>query len=404
MHVIEPVRYQAKPVRRRKWPFLVVPLVLIVLVGGANYLRPLPVATASVHVTVPATVASPAIAWPASGEAAIAAQGYGLLGTSGDQTPLATASTAKVITALAVLQKLPLKLNETGPNFTISAADVTIYNNYVAQNGSSVAVQQGEQISEYQALEALLIPSANNIADSLVDWVFGSHNAYAAYATTWLEQNGLNQTHIGTDASGFDASTTSTGSNLASIGLLALQNPVLMEVAGKTSTDLPVVGTVQNYNAVLGVQNITGLKTGNNDADPGAFLFTAYAVVGGKDIPVTGAVMNAADLPAALRAGTQLSKSLQQNFEQVSVASAGQALGSLHTAWGASASITAQSGLSVTRWKATPLTETHTLNVQARTGSIGSLKLAAGKTKSETPLVLAHTVSGPSFWWRLTRH
>ena len=36
------------------------------------------------------------------------------------------------------------------------------------------SVAAGEQISQYQALQAMLIPSANNVADSLARWAFGS--------------------------------------------------------------------------------------------------------------------------------------------------------------------------------------------------------------------------------------
>ncbi len=133
-----------------------------------------------------------------------------------------------------------------------------------------------------------MLPSANNIADSLAAWVFGSHDAYAAYATAFLQSHGLNQTHVGSDASGFDPSTTSTASDLTALGLLALKSPVLMSIAGEKSADLPVAGTVRNYDEVLGQNGITGLKTGNNDADPGAFLFTGSATIGGKTIPLAG--------------------------------------------------------------------------------------------------------------------
>jgi D-alanyl-D-alanine carboxypeptidase (penicillin-binding protein 5/6) len=43
-------------------------------------------------------------------------------------------------------------------------------------------VQLGEELSEYQALQALLLPSANNIAETLARWAFGSIDAYNAYA------------------------------------------------------------------------------------------------------------------------------------------------------------------------------------------------------------------------------
>jgi D-alanyl-D-alanine carboxypeptidase (penicillin-binding protein 5/6) len=404
MHVVAPARYTARPVRRSKRPWLLASFVLLISVAGGNYLRPLPQPIATLSVQIPATPQTSVIQWPSTGQAAIAASGYGLLGTNGNQTPVATASIAKVITALCVLQKLPLIEGQSGPSYTVGPTDVGIYQDYASQNGSVIQVTEGETLTEYQALQALLLPSANNIADSLVRWVFGSQAAYATYATTYVQQHNLNQTHIGTDASGFDPSTTSTASDLANIGLLALKSPVLLAIASQKSTILPVAGTVTNYNTALGVNGITGLKTGNNDADPGAFLFTATGHIGGKDVPLTGAIMGAVDLDSALQAATKLSDSLQQNFEQVTIASSGQTVGSVMTAWGATQPIIATRTLQIVHWKATPLTETHQLQADVRQGTIGSLKVSSGQAQSKIDLQLAHQLHGPSFMWRLTRH
>lgn len=405
MHVISPARYQQpQTVRRSKKPLFVTLLGLFLVAGFCNYVRPLPEATVKVTTTVPATLASPELNWPSDGQAAAAGDSYGLLGTNGAQRPLATASITKVITALCVLQKQPLKLNQDGPTYTISSRDVDIYNSYVSQNGSVAAVTQGEKLTEYQAIEALMIPSANNIADSLVRWVFGSQGAYKTYAATFLQQHGMNQTTIGTDASGFDASTTSTASDLTTLGLLALKNPVLMQIAGKSSTELPVVGTVTNYDTILGVNGITGLKTGNNDADPGAFLFTAHSTVAGKGIDVTGAVMGAPDLNTALQDSTQLVASLQGGFEEATLLHAGDSVGTISTAWGQHSALVADSTVQLVRWKATPINSTHTINPKVRSGTMGTIKASAGKAESSTDIKLSHTIAGPSFWWRLTRH
>ena len=37
-----------------------------------------------------------------------------------------------------------------------------------------VKVQNGEKISQYQALQAMLLPSGNNMADSMARWAFGA--------------------------------------------------------------------------------------------------------------------------------------------------------------------------------------------------------------------------------------
>jgi D-alanyl-D-alanine carboxypeptidase (penicillin-binding protein 5/6) len=49
----------------------------------------------------------------------------------------------------------------------VSADDVATYQSEKSQGQSVLPVAAGEQLSEYQALEALLVPSGNNIADLL---------------------------------------------------------------------------------------------------------------------------------------------------------------------------------------------------------------------------------------------
>lgn len=402
--MIHPATYRPKPTpKKRRKAWLVLPILLIG-VSSYNYLRPLPAPTASVTVSGLSASSTPDIAWPSTGQAAIGAPGYDVLGSYGQQQPLATASIAKVILALCVLQKQPFDSGEAGATYTVSADDVTIYENYVAQNGSVAAVSEGERLSEYQALQALMLPSANNVADSLVTWVFGSHAAYQTFATSYLSAHGLASTTIGSDASGYDASTVSTATDLTKLGLLALKSPVLMEIAGQRSAVLPVAGTVYNYDTALGSNGINGLKTGNNDEDPGAFLFTADLRVGSQRVPVTGAVMNAPDLQSALDASRRLSDSLLRGFEQVTIAAAGTQVGTMRTAWGGKEAIVTSNQLQLVRWKNTALSETHTVRASLDAGSIGSLQISGPGANAKASLLLKHQLPGPGFWWRLTRH
>lgn len=403
MQVVEPARYMPRPKRRQKRHYyLALAIFFIVLVGAINYLRPLPATTASLSVAAPAPV-STNIVWPATGQAAIAAVPYGLLATSGEPSPLATASTAKILTALCVLQKEPLALGQTGPSYTVDADDVSIFHNYVAEDGSLVPVQQGENLTEYQALEALMIPSANNIADSLVRWVFGSQTAYASFAAHYLQAHRIIDTHIGTDASGFDPSTTSTASDLTRLGLLALKNPTLMHIAGQSTAELPAVGVVHNYDTVLGQGGITGLKTGNNVSDKGAFIFTATAHIGKSTIPLTGAVMGATSLSEALQDSVQLAKSMQHAFTQVTITRAAQDVGRVRTPWGATAPLITESQLQLIRWNGAPIRLQHTFNTKLMSGTVGTLGAVAGPSNAGTSLRLAHPLAPPTFWWRLMR-
>jgi D-alanyl-D-alanine carboxypeptidase (penicillin-binding protein 5/6) len=403
MPVIEPKRYQHRTHRHRRWwIYLLTLMLLVVATGAVNYFRPLPASTATLYILPPTTITAK-LAWPTTGQAAVGASGYGVLDTFGAQTSLATASIAKVITALCVLQKAPLQVGQTGPTYTVDATDAAIYQNYVAEDGSLLPVQIGEHLTEYQALEALMIPSANNIADSLVRWVFGSQAAYVTYADTFLQQHDISNTHIGSDASGFSPTTTSVASDLTQLGLLAMQNPTLTQIVAQSSAVLPTVGVTKNYDTVLGQAGINGMKTGNNEVDLGAFLFTAAKNIDGQTVRLDGTVMGASSLNAALQESVSLATSFENDFEESKVTRAGESVGTLYTPWGAAAPILSTQSLQLVRWEGTPITLRHHINTSIRTGTIGDLEAIAGPQAAKSSLRLGYPISNPSFLWRLTR-
>src|ERR1700760_1476596 len=89
-------------------------IIGLCLVGYVGYavVRPLPSITPSLtKLSAPKLQASP-ITWPGYGESAVGAVGYGVTASSGTQTPLPTASIAKIMTALCVLQAKPLAAGE----------------------------------------------------------------------------------------------------------------------------------------------------------------------------------------------------------------------------------------------------------------------------------------------------
>jgi hypothetical protein len=73
-------------------------------------------------------------------------------------------SLAKVMTAYLTLKRYPLSGAQDGFTITITAAQAQAEARDVAENQSDVAVAAGEQLTERQLLEALVIPSGNNIA------------------------------------------------------------------------------------------------------------------------------------------------------------------------------------------------------------------------------------------------
>src|SRR5207244_8680759 len=99
---------------------------------------------------------------------------------SATQHPAPIASVAKVITAYLVLRVRPLRLGQDGPTITLTDADVADTDRRRGREESVVSIAAGEQLTELEALQALLLPSANNIAAVLARWVAGSADRFVA--------------------------------------------------------------------------------------------------------------------------------------------------------------------------------------------------------------------------------
>ena len=386
---------------------LLLPFILIVLGGSFNYLRPLP-APALSRTQITSQLGTVSLDWPSDGSiAAIGAVGYGVLASNGS-SQFPTASTAKLITALTVLKKMPLQLNETGPTITITSNDVNIYNNYLSQDGSVTKVVVGEQISEYQALQALLLPSADNIADTLAIWAFGSLQNYQLNATQEIQSLGLSNTVVGTDASGLSPTTLSTPSDLVLLGSAALQNPVIAQIVGQTSADLPNIGTVYNVNSLLGRDGIDGIKTGNSDQAGGVYLFSAPVEIGSQTVTIVGAIVHSPNLNSATGSSINLLDSAKKGFTYQTPIVAGQKYGSYSTVWGAKATVIAKNNISLPVWDGVLLQPHVTFDNNVKPGVagdiVGTVSVSSGTYHTSSPIILGQNLNNPTFWWRLTRH
>ena len=120
------MRTRLKPKKRRRQGRVVAWILILITLGGSyNYLRPLPALGVDKSKPLSQVSNARALPWPTDASAAVGAAGYGVLAASNDsQTPIPTASLAKVITALAVLKQKPLELGQQGPILTLTQEDV----------------------------------------------------------------------------------------------------------------------------------------------------------------------------------------------------------------------------------------------------------------------------------------
>ena len=273
-------------------------LVVIVAIGGplAHRLLPSWSATAAPPgdgapaehraargVPVPGTV------WPDYGQAAVRI-GQSPIQAGPTQHAAPIASVAKVMTAYLVLRDHPLRVGEEGPTITLTGADVADTDRRSRQRESVVPVVAGEQLTERQALQALLLPSANNIAAVLARWDAGSQERFVARMNATARSIGMTHTRY-TDPSGYDDATVSTASDQVRLVDRAMRLRAFATIVATPSATLPVAGTVHNTNTLLGHDGFVGVKTGSDSAAGGCFAFRAIRRIDGRRTTITGVVL-----------------------------------------------------------------------------------------------------------------
>jgi serine-type D-Ala-D-Ala carboxypeptidase (penicillin-binding protein 5/6) len=368
----------------------------------------LPAIAASPVVATTQTVgAAPALSWPAKGSAALFLEGFGPIGSSGSSMPLPMASTTKIMTALVVLEDHPLALNEQGPVITVTRADVATFVAERNRNASVLPVNVGEQLSEYQLLQGLLLPSASNFADMLATWDLGSVPAFLNRMNARAAALGMSQTHYA-DVSGFSAQSVSTPADLIVLARTAMRQPAFAQIVAQPQATLPVAGVVKNLNSLLGQGGVVGVKTGHTDEAGGCLVFAADLTIEGQPVRVYGAVMGQPNaLVGAFAATKALLGALTPALHLRTVVQRRDVIGQYRTAWDEAGSIVAADAVQWVLIDGTVVSRRvrlsqlpSTLPAGARAGTI---IVSAASHQAEIPLVIGGTIDGPSLGWRLTR-
>jgi len=280
-------RTTARPIRVRRLRVVGL-LVVIAAIAGLGH-QVLASSPPSAESRADVLRSEPLAVWPTHGQAAVQV-GQGRVQAGPDQHPAAIASVAKVMTAYLVLRDNPLQPGEDGPLITLTDDDVADTDRRAEQDESLVPVAAGERLTERQALQALLLPSANNIAAVLARWDAGSVDRFVARMNATAQSLGMTHTTY-TDPSGYDDATVSTAADQLRIVDLAMRLPVFASIVATPSATLPVAGTVRNTNTLLGHNGFVGVKTGSDDAAGGCFAFRAIRWIDGKRTTITGVVL-----------------------------------------------------------------------------------------------------------------
>ena len=386
-------------------------LLFVVALGAIQYLRPIPaVAAAPLLPAFDRTPGSaPTLPWPSTGAAAVGVSGLGFIATSGNEQAIPAASVTKVMTAVVVLQDKPLKKDEDGPSLTITDADVQSYQADLQDQQSVAKVQVGETLNERQLLEGMLIPSANNFAETLARWDAGSIDAFVAKMNA--KATALHLTHTKfADPAGAAAASVSTPTDLLSLGMTAMQNEVFAQVVARPQADLPVAGTVINVNGELGKPGgIIGIKTGSGLNTGANYLYAATATVDSHKITIYGCVMGQPTLAIAFGAAHRLIDAMASVLHVKPVILRNQSVATMTTPWGDATDLVATVDLYLTEWPGMVVRQR--LDVSPivfdqpvpRGSQAGSEHVVLGDYVEDIPLITDVPMYPPGRFWRLTR-
>jgi D-alanyl-D-alanine carboxypeptidase (penicillin-binding protein 5/6) len=304
--------------------------------SNAGSLRPLHVQVPSLVPLVPAETRFPGtlapLPFPSTGQSAVFVRGVGILGASPDEPSVPIASVTKVMTAIIVLRDHPLG-NGSGPTFTMTAANHEAWIQSVADGDSSLEVVAGERLTERQLLEALMIPSACNVADYLARWDAGSIPAFVRKMNAMAASLGLEHTHYA-DASGVNPGSRSTAVDQAILGSYAMTVPGMISVEDHPYMTFPVEGAAPNYNPVVGQDGVIGLKSGFTDAAQICLVIAARRKVGDRIVLVVASTLGQpTSLAGAGYVGLQLLDAATSDLETLQVLRAGEPVASVVAGW-----------------------------------------------------------------------
>lgn len=388
-------------------PGVIVPTLIIAGLAGAYSATTLLWPLHAVAPTVTAIEVQPAAApptelpWPSAGSAAVSIGGIPGAAASGSDAA-SIASITKVVTALVVLDEMPLALGDQGPEYRFGYGDSAAYWNYLANGESALDVPVDGTLTQYQLLEGMLIGSANNYADKLASELFPSDAVFASAAMDWLTTHGVPGVRI-VEPTGIDPGNRASPGALLTLAQKALANPVIAEIVAKKAVDLPGAGRVENTNRLLNDEGVVGLKTGTLDA--WNLLSAKDVMIGETPVRIYASVLGQPDDRARIKASRALYAQLEEELQVEPSVAAGTVAGTVDTVWGESVDIVTADDASVVLWNggSGAVTTTYDLGDERADGdTVGTLSVEGPLDASTVDLRLADDVEGPSAWWRLT--
>ncbi|GAA3372562.1 hypothetical protein GCM10020367_27970 [Streptomyces sannanensis] len=396
------------------------PLAVLALIVFAvvQLVRPLP--APALKLTADSTFSfegsKPSLPWPEEGQGQIVVSGLGTVGEFGEQKPVPIASVTKSMTAYVVLKDHPLKEGEDGPMIPVDALAEKEGGYDETGNESTLnTIKEGQKLSLKDALSAIMIPSANNVARLLARWDAGSEKAFVEKMNATAKELGMTNTTY-TDPSGLDATTVSTAADQVKLGVKMMEIPALVDITKQPTWTDPSGKEWPNYNTVVPFDGAVGIKTGSTTKAGGNLLFASRKEVGGSTQMIVGALLgqyakspddsildivnaNSKDVLVATR----------EVLESKTVVKKGDVVGLVDDGLGGTTPVIATKDVAAAGWPG--LTVKIGLNDggtriphSAAAGTVvGTLTVGEGPNATKVPVALQSDLAEPDFGAKLTR-
>ncbi|WP_244303976.1 D-alanyl-D-alanine carboxypeptidase [Streptomyces lydicus] len=364
---------------------------------------------------------TPSLSWPPEGQAIVDVDGLGRVGSYGEMKPLPIGSVAKVMTTYLILRDHPLKKGEDKPLIDVDQKAEDDFVNGVRVKESVVEVHKGQKMSEKEALQAVMLPSANNVARLLARWDASTEAAFIKKMNDTAKELGMTNTTY-TDASGLLESTVSTAEDQVKLGKKAMQDPIFREISKATEyhsttasgkgSGLAYQKTQRNFNKLVPMYGVVGIKTGSTTKAGGNLLFAAEKKVGSSTQLIIGAVFGQHKTPiidTATAYSKQLILAVGKALTTSAVVKKGAVVGHVDDGLGGTTPLVATKDLTAVGWPGLKVDLKLTaggkaLPHTAKAGTqVGELTAGGGMGEVKVPVVLQKDLAEPSFGAKLTR-
>jgi D-alanyl-D-alanine carboxypeptidase (penicillin-binding protein 5/6) len=173
-----------------------------------------------------------------------------------------------------------------------------------------------------------------------------------------------------------------------------------------------VVGTIKNYNDMLGDSGVFGIKTGSTSQAGGNLLFASHLTVGDTTLTVIGAVFNqpGSNTPTQLaqvnKVVRKLLAAVRKVVKEYTILGT-KPVGTVTTAWGDSITVSPADSLKVIGWPGLTVPVSLTTSAPGadvpKDTVVGAVEARPGTSGIRVELRTDAATTKPSLWWKLTR-